>query len=482
MAKTQRRTRRKRTYRSKRPKHTRKRTRRRKQRKKQTVRRMKGGANPGGGEAEGRRRPVIRSFRDATTRVVTRSFRGGNMEKNQEHVIKLIDRTGKKLAFRVFELSGGSESAIYVLYRGSRVKSHRDIKHGFFIVKDYSYGRIGAGKDVKIYDDTQLERDNLNKFKDVCNLKHELCGSFLPKIYDRGNCPPSFRRLMSVDCWIFMEYLQEIPRNISADCLKRFVECLTLCHSNNLYHLDIKLDNARYRENSGDIVLIDFDNASCGLPISVKGGTPQYFFPGYRPNEEDEGKTTDITDITVECQDKWSFALMLCELLLKKPLYEVVNSNQLAFSLYLLIGFWKSYDTFMDEIVNKIGTNGVTDLKKLNFIREYIFPIAVFKKVRNKDDRSEDELRDEYAQTLRDTYNGWFYENYNNMIAEYCRISKNKWNVFSVGRVVTSSPVETVGSPLAGIVETSEAGLVASGERKRQSETTPLVRSQGAKE
>ena len=142
----------------------------------------------------------------------------------------------------------------------------------------------------------------------------------------------------------------------------QIIDAVEFCHSNNVYHLDIKLDNFVFTDQTySTLKMIDFGLAKEGEGDDIcilrqSNGTVGFF-----PPEKFSGK-----EISCSKYDIFSIGVVLLTMI--SPI--TINTNKERFNLYLK----KGYETYVNELRKSIKISTIiTD--ELKFLLLYMITI-----------------------------------------------------------------------------------------------------------
>ncbi|MDJ0518841.1 MAG: serine/threonine-protein kinase [Trichodesmium sp. MO_231.B1] len=122
-----------------------------------------------------------------------------------------------------------------------------------------------------------------------------------------------------------------LPEKKALNYIRQIANALTVIHSQNILHRDIKPDNIILRKNNKnkeEVVLIDFGIARAFIPNQTKSYT-QFYTPGYAPIEQyiRKHKPGEYTDI-------YALAATLYVLLTKSPLPNSIDRYHTQLAIY----------------------------------------------------------------------------------------------------------------------------------------------------
>ncbi|NET59896.1 MAG: serine/threonine protein kinase [Symploca sp. SIO2E6] len=91
---------------------------------------------------------------------------------------------------------------------------------------------------------------------------------------------------------VLRQYPQGCPENLVRDWLYQAIEILRELHQSGIIHRDLKPSNLMLREETNQLVAIDFGGAKqiSWLPRSFRGNSTRLFSPGYSPPEQIAGE------------------------------------------------------------------------------------------------------------------------------------------------------------------------------------------------
>ena len=143
----------------------------------------------------------------------------------------------------------------------------------------------------------------------------------------------------------------------------QIIDAVEFCHSNNVYHLDIKLDNFVFTDHTySTLKMIDFGLAKEGDDICISRqypiGTPGFFAPELFSGKEISCSKCDI----------FSIGIVLLTMISPK----IINTDKAGLNLYLK----KDYETYVNKLRKSIEISNREELTdELKFLLLYMITI-----------------------------------------------------------------------------------------------------------